>query len=516
MTGHKLEKWFPGLPKPLLIFGLGLSLLFHLVCGFYSEGYQNHDEHFRILEMMHKRVTVTPTAESFERTLSECPECLMFSYFQPATLAAIRSAVAPMGLTSPFALATLFRLLSAVMGWLSLIAMTYLVCQWISDLRLRRAAFLALCFVWFFPYLHARNSPESWAGSFLAFSLAFLHYSLTRYREPNPKPSRAAELGVGAFWALAFSSRYQTGVCVLFIALWYLFIGKRDKAGFVSFLTMCAGFFLIALPVEGVNAWGYGRWYPTHYAYLDRLVFKGGVLHQYDSGPGFFFKSIFMQGGPPFSALLLVGPALGWILFPRHVLTWMTCSFFIVHQIMAHKQLNYLFPIAKMSVVLSVMSLSVVWSRLTSLGWATFFRRLRPLALGINFAMLIIACLTPSAGVIGVYHYLYDRNKPVELLSVDGDCFEVVGYPVSFYRQPGTVVTRLANYAELESKVAAKEGISYVGRKGFALPAEASNLQKWCKLTYTPLPPWVARFNYNKWIERSRLWSIYECEKPHG
>jgi len=509
------EKWFPGIAKPVLLLGLGLSLLFHLVCGFYSEGYQNHDEHFRILEMMHKRVTAPPTRESFERTLQECPECLMFSYFQPATLAAIRSAVAPMGLTSPFALATLFRLISAVMGWLSLVAMTYLVCQWIADTRTKHAAFYALCFLWFFPYLHARNSPESWAGSFLAFSLALLQYSLARAKELRP-PSRAAELGVGAFWALAFSSRYQTGVCVAFIALWYLFVGKRDKAGFFSFLTMCAGFFLVALPVEGINAWGYGQWYPTHYAYLDRLVFKGGVLHQYDSGPWFYLYNVFAHGGPPFSALLIVGPILGWILFPRHVLTWMTASFVIVHQIMAHKQINYLFPIAKMAVVLSVMSLTVAWNRITSIGWANFFRKLRPIALGMNIAMLILACISPSAGVIGLYHFLYNYNKPVELLSVDGDCFEVVGYPVSYYRQPGTVVTRVPSYSELENKVAATDGVAYVGRKGFALPAEAANLKQWCKLSYTPLPTWVARFNYNKWIERSRLWSIYECEKPQG
>ncbi len=508
-----VSAYFPGLSRRTIYFCFGLSLLLHLIAAFFSEGYQNHDEHFRILEMMHRRLLAPMATDTLER----CPECLMFSFFQPATLGLAVKGLTLFGITNPFTLATIFRFFSALLGWVSLIAVAYSLAFWVRDVTTRRHSLYALCFVWFFPYLHARPSPESWAGSFFFISLGLMHFVIERGKNSGAKKPFIHEILVGGLWAFAFSCRYQMGVVILFVALWYLFLGRADGSKrWWSFARMCFGFLLVALAVEGINTWGYGFWYPTHWNYLDRLVFKGGVLHQFASGRWFYFREVFLQGGPPFSILLIAGTILGWILFPRHVLTWVTASFFVVHQIMAHKQINYLFPVAKGAVVLSVMSLNEIYCWLKSLRVKSALVRLRPYAVGMNFALLFLACVFPSSTVIGVYKYLYAQQRPISLLSVDGDCFEVVGFPITFYRRAGTEVKKFPDYFQLESAVGASTEISWIGRKGLSLPKEAEKLQRWCKLTYAPFPNWVTQLNFNGWIERSRIWSIYQCQKPQS
>lgn len=484
------------------------------MAGVFSEGFQNHDEHFRVLEMMHRRLQAPPPKD----TLQVCPECLMFSYFQPAMFGLAVKALRPIGVTSPFTLAILFRLFSALLGWVSLLAVVYCLPFWTSQKPVRTTALLVLSFLWFLPYLHARPSPESWAGSFFFLSLAVLHF--IKEREGAAKGRQGllwAELSVGALWALAFSSRYQMGISILFLALWYLILGRnRGTQSLWSFARMCLGFFLVAAAVEIINTWGYGFWYPTHWAYLDRLVFKGGVLHQFASGRWYYFIQVFLQGGAPFSILLLLGTFLGWVIFPRHVLTWITASFFLIHQVMAHKQINYLFPIAKGSVVLCVLSLSAVYERIKGNNHQHWILKLRPYAVMMNFGLLILACTISWSTSISLYKYLYSQHKPLSLLSVDGDCFEVAGYPITFYRFPGTEIKPINNYTELEALVSATSGVSWVSRKGFSLPDDAVNLKRWCQLTYSAFPEWVSRFNFNGWIERTRIWNIYQCQKPQS
>lgn len=177
---------------------LWLALALNLVAAFQSWGFHHFDEQFQILEFASYKLGNSPVTDlpwEFDARIRP--------WFQPAGVVLLARVF-----KDPFDLALVLRLISAVLGWLSTVFIASCCSWWFKSEQFRRWAVLGSCFLWFFPYLHARPSSEGWATSlfFLGF-IPVLFRIQTHLGQADPARLRlpAVEaLVCGALLGLAF------------------------------------------------------------------------------------------------------------------------------------------------------------------------------------------------------------------------------------------------------------------------------------------------------------------------
>lgn len=258
------DLWNVSPDDPLLRFTrqcLLLSLLAHLIAAVFTEGFHHYDEQFQMLEFVSYKLGRSPEADlpwEFRTQIR--------SWFMPALFIAIAKAWLFLGVDNPFTWALSFRLLSALMGWLSVAALVRLSFGWFHSEVLLRGAIVATSLLWFLPYIHARPSSESWSGSlfFLGFSIL-----MSAVQRGGP-PTVGDGLLSGALMGLAFECRYQTAILVVFALLWSLRYGRFRWSTHGAIALGLAG--AVGLGTL-VDRWGYGDWsfVPGDYARVNLL-----------------------------------------------------------------------------------------------------------------------------------------------------------------------------------------------------------------------------------------------------
>src|SRR6185437_13464308 len=109
---------------------------------------------------------------------------------------------------SPFQWAFVFRLLSALLGWMSLVGLSILSYSWFESARFKRLALILCGTLWYLPALQARHSSESMSASvfYIAASLLFLFIE---------SESLLLYFGVGLLFGASFLFRYQIAFLVV-------------------------------------------------------------------------------------------------------------------------------------------------------------------------------------------------------------------------------------------------------------------------------------------------------------
>jgi phosphatidylinositol glycan class B len=107
-----------------------------------------------------------------------------------------------------------------------------------------------------------------------------------------------------------------------------------------------------------VDRWGYGEWTFPAWTYLQANLLEGaaGLF-----GSELPFAYLWMLPANIFAPVVLAMLALAivaWLRCPRHPVTWATLPFFIVHNLLSHKEERFLFPIAILATALVPMALA--------------------------------------------------------------------------------------------------------------------------------------------------------------
>src|SRR6185437_6432320 len=154
------------------------------------------------------------------------------------------------GITSPFAWVWVFRFITAVLGWLSLVGLSVLSYSWFTEARLRRLALILVATLWYLPALHARHSSEGLSGSvfYIGASLLFLS---------GEESSSVLCLAVGLLFGAAFEFRYQTGFLILG-AVGYFLLAYKPR--FSRFMAISTGVLAMIALGAWIDRWGYGAW----------------------------------------------------------------------------------------------------------------------------------------------------------------------------------------------------------------------------------------------------------------
>ena len=231
------------------------ALVFFLTAWF-SVGYNHFDEHFQVIEFAGLKLGLTEKAN-----LPWEYSCKMRPAVQPLVVYSVYKTVAAVGITNPFTIAFIIRLLSALLTFCSI----HMVIRWcapkINDRTMLYGFLLLSFFLWFIPYNSVRFSSETVAGRIFLIGVAWFFLR---------KNLRARDyLVTGLILGIAFITRYQVAFMVIGFAAWLAVI---RKAGLRNLLLFCAGILAAAGLGVLIDRWYYDEWVLTSWNYFQQNI----------------------------------------------------------------------------------------------------------------------------------------------------------------------------------------------------------------------------------------------------
>jgi phosphatidylinositol glycan class B len=481
---------------------LSLSLLLILVTASRSEGFHHPDEHFQTLEFMnYKQGGITARDLPWEFSQRMRP------WLQPALYYAVARVWTTLGIRDRFSWALGFRLLSGVLGWLSVAGLALCAYRWFPGERPRQASIRALCLLWFIPYLAVRTSSESLSTSCLVLGMCLLLLGSEPAAErPRDWPARLLAL-VGCLFGLAFQFRYATGLMAASVTAWAVFVAGLPLAGI---LEIAAGFAPTLALGALIDRWGYGEWALPPCQYVLKNIGEGLAAQRFGASPWYAYFALPLETAlAPLALVLILTLILTWLRHPRHVLTWATLPFVLVHLLLAHKEVRFLFPVAFLTPLCLVLAISPGED-----GWDAWLRPLwaarRHLAVralfGLNLLALAVLCLAPIRLELEFQKYVY-RHFP--------DGFEAYllthspydrGLPMYFYRPARLELHPIDSVDEM---VPASFYLVTDSFDDLAILDHAHD----CRVLYRSFPEWVRHLDWFDWQARTPTWKLCQCTK---
>ena len=333
---------------------LAVTFVVTCVTAWFSYAYFHNDEYFQVIELVRSKLgDVDPRLLPWEHAQRMRP------WLQPFLYWLLARPLAAAGVRDIFALAFVFRLVTGLanVGALALFLRTSL--SWMPTDEEKRLQTRVVCLTGFLPYLFVRTSSESGSMAALTAGFSVLLSGAAPLAAGRawavPALSRQARLLLaGVLFGVAFEMRFQTALVALGLLAWLRLAGKASLVSLGS--VALGGAFAVALCVL-VDRWGYGAWTFPAWTYFQANVLEGAAGTFGSDPPLAYFwllpANVFL---PVVVALLLLALA-AWLRCPWHPVTWATLPFFVGHNLIAHKEERFLFPIAVLSTAFVTMAL---------------------------------------------------------------------------------------------------------------------------------------------------------------
>jgi len=528
-----------------------LTFIFHLIAAVRSSGFYHADEHFQIIEFMNYKLGRSPATD-----LPLEYGQLMRPWLLSAIFAGLTTIWRALGVSSPFDWALGYRLCCAGVGFLSTVGLMLSCYRWFPTqegrpVQWRTYAVLALTLIWYLPALHARHSSENVSGSvfFIALSILALYLPSRSFGAeselPLFLPSTEADPGeypkgyarpysvpytIGLLFGLAFEFRYQTGFMVLGALLW---LGLIARIPF-GFILRVVGGALIPIALGTLaDRWGYGQWTFAPWNYVKYNLVQNHVSDS-DVTPWWdYLRRALTESWPPLGLLLLLTFPLAWFRNPKHLLSWSMVPLFLIHEIIGHKELRFLFPLIHAGPVLLLMSIQNLkegtlksWKKFMQhlprsiLPWPAFARKMGRWLAGATVAMnglaLVFTTVLPAWNPIYFYEQLYHFNPDgFQLYAKDTTLFDFGGAKMNFYKPPHLALVQVNEYTEVVQALKGSHRPIWLFTP--RLEIIDKELRPHCQVEFSALPAWPA------WLERlnplgitSRVtnWTLHRCETP--
>ena len=506
-----------------------LSLFFHILTSFFSVGYQAVDEHFQILEFLSYKMGGTP-AYDLPVEFGE----KMRPWLQVAIYYQIIGGAKFLGITNPHTWAVLIREMTGLMGWLSLVGLSQCSLIWFKKLQTQRLAIVLLSTLWYFPAMHARPSSEGLGGTAFVLGITLLYLALSikpATEEPIrkfcgliPLQSPWAWILGGAFLGLSFEARFQMALMILGGGLWFLVYSNLSWKKYLLIFFGFSGTFILG---RLADYWGYGDWSFSPWRYFNYNILRGEVS-RYGQSPWWdIFRMSITESWPVLGILLATLSVVGWLRFPKHLLTWCQVPFFIVHCLIAHKEYRFFFPIGNAAPILALLSLTSkkTGSLLEISAFHSLFQipskwinnLLSKFMAGFlilnNSVGLLALSIIPMARNIQFQEAISKRIIPGQKFSIYSagrDPFVISGNPTYFFRPQELDFHPVKNLGDLADFPPPMQTY-WVFDDSFDLSAPLKQKLPHCHKSFSTLPSWVLYLNWNQWVSRSNAWSLYEC-----
>ncbi len=443
-----------------------VGIVIHVLAAWLSKGYFHVDEHFQLLEYASYKLHRTDISNlPWEYGKGMRPSLqVMVAYLMTFCLQFL----------NPFHIAFILRLLSVALALTAVYHAGKTVFHNEKHLKLYYLIALSL---WFMPYQYVRFSSENWSGFMMLFSVILVLRN---------KPM----IYCGLLSGLAFCFRYQAAFFIFGLFMWLLFI-KKANIRQVSFFI--SGFLIVFMLGVLTDYWLYGKWVLSSYQYFFINLVEGKAA-EYGTEPFYYyFKMITESAMVPIGLLLIMSYIFFLTKQPKSVFTWVSLPFLLLHCLIAHKELRFLFPL----VYFVPVFLTVLLSRL-DLGKTkqpAIIRIFAWLCIVLNFILLPLSSFKASNPRISLQEHLYKTDEAPVCLK-ENPYLDVHWYTFYF---PEKFDPRHLQVVSTGDSLRSGQTLivrSYISR------LEATNI------VYRQVPPWLEQVNYGHWLDRSNFWCI--------
>ncbi len=474
-----------------------LSILVLVITCVFSVGYHHFDEHFQLLEFAGIKLGLnTPEELPWEYHEQMRPA------FQPFIVYCTAKILGLVNLDDPFTITLVLRIFSAALSFIALLLLYRTFKPQIRDKQLNNWFLFLSFFFWLGMYNAVRFSSEGWAASLFTIGFClYLNIREPRFRFLSNKPLLSF-LSVGLILGGAFLSRYQAGFLIVGFGAWMLFMG-REK--FKHLLIILIGILVMFGVGVLLDRWLYGEWTLTTWNYLDVNILQDKAA-KFGVSPWYhYFEQFFIHGIPPFSLALLLGLVYYVVRFWKSPLAWSIVPFLLIHFMIGHKELRFLFPVViflPVLFILPVQELKDRWKNSASL--SKFLRVFVSIFFVVNSVLLGIVMIKPADTHLSLYRSIYNNyEEPITLYYVDINPFNRIKN-IHFYRRPNLELKHVTNLDSLE-QIKDETFLVVLTPK-----SKKESFVKDKKVIFQSYPDWIQSINYGGWVERSKAWFLYE------
>ena len=324
-----LNKLFPYSDRKILCLVISvLALAVYVVTAVANYGFHHADELFQIIELAGiKSGTFTPyIAWEYEAQIRPM--------LQPALCTLFLKSFSLISVTDPFTLSLLMRLFTVLLSFVAVMLFVRNTASSFASSKVR-VVYLALSLLlWFIPYLACRFSSETYGAIFFVYALA-IYFS--------EKQNNKTRILLGICLALSFIFRFQMGLAILGFGLWSLLI---DKKCWKYFIVPAITFIVVyALLGVGVDSWFYGEFVFAPYNYVK---VNSEVSSEWFGSEPWWFYLYNLVSYPTYFVGIPLAVAIIYLLVrnPKNPYLWCFIPFFVVHSLIAHKEVRFMFPMA--------------------------------------------------------------------------------------------------------------------------------------------------------------------------
>lgn len=489
----KLIKTFSQLPYGQYKFRLFLVVIgLHIIAAFFSEGYHKLDEHDGIV--ISTSYLIGDTAK--EALSPGETKAMIRSWLQPAIYATVLMPLKSIGLSNPFSITFVMRFINMLFGLIALYKLSDIIPQITEKIDEKKTYLMVLFFFWLFPFLHVRTTSESLSGVF--FILAFSHLvkttginileSATSLISKKSKDLPAKDfIYIGFLFSLSFTLRVQMAIMIFFTCLWVL-LYTNLKIRNLAILTL--SFFISLIPISCIDYLGYQQWtFPPYNNYIYNAV--QGVASSLGTDPIWkYLEKSLLKLIPPYSILILL--SLFWFWFKRtfSLISIVTISYFVIHSLIPHKELRFLFPITyfipfALTYFVHIFNNNKVVSKLYSF------------SIFLNIILLLKVIFAPAYSAIGLYKVLYSQK--ITYINT----FEALPRKIPFYSYQNKLVTKtIKSLNEADGQ--------YIFTRTYSTSEKLLSNDK-CSILYSNYPIWFVKYLNKKLLKKSKVLFLLKC-----
>ncbi|MCF6407494.1 hypothetical protein L3C95_31670 [Chitinophaga filiformis] len=306
-----------------------LAIIVYGMAAYFNIGYYHPDEHYQIIEFAGLKLGWNKPADmAWEYTQAIRPTIqpwLCFVYFKLMFL---------IGINDPYQLAFSLRLLTAacailVTGFFAKRTYAYFQFGHIS----KTLYYYCSYFLWFIPMVGVRFSSETWSGLLFTVALALAL---------GNKTTRGQYLVIGTLLGACFLFRFQCGIVAASLIMWMLII-KKDPPRYMlivmgAIIAMILAGFLLDYLFYHKPTLTFVNYFRTNI--IEDTASKYGV-----SSWSTLLSYILLHTIVPFG--LLIFASIIWLIImkPANPLIWCVGPFILIHAIIPHKEIRFLFPL---------------------------------------------------------------------------------------------------------------------------------------------------------------------------
>ncbi len=465
------------------------ALVLYTVAAWFSSGFLHGDEHYQIIEFAaYKLGTVSVEGLAWEY------EAMIRPGLQPLIAYAFISLMNILSIPDPYFQAFVLRLVTAFLALYSIRYFTNTIREMISPEFWKVFLFLSY-FLWFIPFVNVRFSSETWSGIMFLNALSLVLSSKERANRFYL---------IGGLLGLSFLFRYQNAFLAMGLFFWLIFIGKEKLANLVKLAG--AVIFLVLIGV-GIDFWLYDKLTLSAWNY-----FYVNLVEDVASGFGTerwwnYFYSIFRFSFFPIGIPIIFALFIFIYKQPKSIFTWCILPFFIIHSIIPHKELRFLFPVINLVPLMLVMAYQELnwnpdkWNRFKVLT----VKVLAILLLSINIIGALTVSVKPCDGGLTVIMKHIRRNygdKPIRLISYDySNPYGPWNLIASFYAEKDLQDIRMKSLSEFNDSIFEKNRVNLLSIKRqevekehvqelisrYKLQKKTQAMPEWMEILYNPL-----------------------------